>query len=449
MPATNRSGTLLVLFLVVMIDMIGFGIVIPFLTFFIDDLASLEGVLEIGFWVGLMMAGYSAAQFLFSPFWGALSDRIGRRPVLMTGLVGNTVFFVIFGLSSSLWMAFAARFCAGAFNANIAVAKAFIGDISDSSSMAKRMGLIGAAFGLGFTIGPFIGGELSSPAQRWQLFSDTIFDVHPYLLPCLAASILSTISLIIAIFKLPESLPVEERVKVEVHNPFLILRAMYRDSLRVIRMPNIGSMIWVGLFFIYGFTIMHAVFILFTEMSTAKGGLGFSEADNGRIFAVIGLNGVIIQGLLIGRLTRRFGSSNLLRFGILVCGLGLALIPHVPSHSPWLVLIAVMILISAGNGLFQPSYAAILTQMAKEEGADLGLVMGAQESFGAFGRIIGPLTGGLVWDATVNSTGWISKATAFHLCGLLMIVAFFLLKRANIISNSNPPQSLAGSVLNR
>ena len=97
MSKENYSGALPVLFLVVMIDMIGFGIVIPFLTFFIDDLASVEGVVEIGFWIALMMAGYSAAQFIFSPFWGALSDRIGRRPVLMAGLVGNTVFFTIFG----------------------------------------------------------------------------------------------------------------------------------------------------------------------------------------------------------------------------------------------------------------------------------------------------------------------------------------------------------------
>ncbi len=437
MSKENYSGALPVLFLVVMIDMIGFGIVIPFLTFFIDDLASVEGVVEIGFWIALMMAGYSAAQFIFSPFWGALSDRIGRRPVLMTGLVGNTVFFTIFGLSSSLWMAFIARFFAGAFNANIAVAKAFIGDISDPSLMAKRMGLIGAAFGLGFTIGPFLGGELSSPAQRWDIFVDTIFDVHPYLLPCLAASILSTVSLVIAMCKLPESLPAEERVKVDARNPLAVLKGMFGDSFRVIKTPNVGPMIWVGLFFIYGFTIMHAVFILFTEMSTSNGGLGFSESENGRIFAVIGLNGIIIQGLLIGKLTKKFGSKNLLGVGILVCGLGLSLIPHVPSNSPWLPLIAVVILISAGNGLFQPSYSALLTSIAKEEDIDLGLVMGAQESFGAFGRIFGPLTGGLVWDATVNNTGWISKATAFHLCGIMMLFAFFLQMRASTISKSN------------
>ena len=121
----NTGSALPILFLVVMIDMIGFGIVIPFLTYFIEDLATLQGVTELGLWVGLMMVSYSVAQFLFSPLWGSLSDRLGRKPIILVGLVGNTVFFTLFGISTSLLMALFARFCAGAFNANIAVAKAW------------------------------------------------------------------------------------------------------------------------------------------------------------------------------------------------------------------------------------------------------------------------------------------------------------------------------------
>ena len=175
------KGALVVLFLVTMIDMIGFGIVIPFLTYLVEDLAGAEGVTEIGLWVGLLMTSYSAAQFLFSPFWGSLSDRIGRRPVLMVGLVGNTVFFAVFGLSNTLLMALGARFLAGVFNGNIAVARAYIGDVSNPQQLATRMGIIGAAFGLGFTIGPFLGGELSAPALRWETFQGTIFETYPYL----------------------------------------------------------------------------------------------------------------------------------------------------------------------------------------------------------------------------------------------------------------------------
>ena len=141
------KGALVVLFLVTMIDMIGFGIVIPFLTYLVEDLAADQNITSIGIWVGLLMTSYSAAQFLFSPIWGSLSDRIGRRPVLMIGLVGNTVFFTMFGLANTLLMALVARFLAGVFNGNIAVARAYIGDVSTPKQLATRMGLIGAAFG--------------------------------------------------------------------------------------------------------------------------------------------------------------------------------------------------------------------------------------------------------------------------------------------------------------
>ena len=141
-------GALVVLFMATMIDMIGFGIVIPFLTYLVEDLAADQGIKEVGLWVGLLMTSYSAAQFLFSPFWGSVSDKIGRRPVLMIGLVGNTVFFTMFGLANTLLIALAARFMAGVFNGNLAVARAYIGDVSNPSQLTTRMGLIGAAFGL-------------------------------------------------------------------------------------------------------------------------------------------------------------------------------------------------------------------------------------------------------------------------------------------------------------
>ena len=177
------KSALVVLFLVTMIDMIGFGIIIPFLTYLVIDLAQKDGIVEVGLWVGLLMTSYSAAQFLFSPIWGSLSDKIGRRPILMIGLVGNTVFYTLFGFANTLLMALFARFMAGVFNGNIAVARAYIGDVSTQQQLASRMGLIGAAFGLGFTFGPFIGGEFSNPAERWSVFQGTVFESYPYLLP--------------------------------------------------------------------------------------------------------------------------------------------------------------------------------------------------------------------------------------------------------------------------
>jgi len=377
-------------------------------------------VMEIGLWVGLMMVSYSAAQFLFSPLWGSLSDRLGRKPIILTGLVGNTVFFAVFGISTSLVMALIARFCAGAFNANIAVAKAYIGDISDSTNLAKRMGLIGASFGVGFTVGPFIGGEFSSPAEKWSWFTGTIFDTHPYLLPCLIASLLSTISFAFAIWKLPESHKSTSNENISL-NPITHVSNMIKDIRQVIQMPQLGRLVMISVMFMYGFTIMHAVFVLFTEYD-----LGFNESQNGRIFAIIGINGLIIQGWLIGPLTKKYGSGNLMKTGTIVCGLGLTLIPYVSHEYIWLTMGAVVMLFSTGNALFQPSFSAILAQRTREEGQEMGMVMGSQESASAFARIIGPLTGGLVWDYTVLKTGMLSIATAFHLCGIMMIIAYLL-----------------------
>ncbi|MBT4066547.1 MAG: MFS transporter [Euryarchaeota archaeon] len=421
MTEEKKLGSALpILFLVVMIDMIGFGIVIPFLTYFIEDLATLEGITEVGLWVGLMMMSYSAAQFLFSPFWGSLSDRLGRKPIILIGLVGNTVFFALFGISTSLLMALVARFCAGAFNANIAVAKAYIGDVSDKTNLAKRMGLIGASFGVGFTIGPFIGGEFSSPAEKWDLFRYTIFETHPYLLPCLIASLLSTVSFVFAMTKLPESHKPITKAKI-TFNPIVHTSNLFRDIRKVIAMPQLGRLVMISVMFVYGFTIMHAVFVLFTEYD-----LGFSEAENGRIFAIIGINGMIIQGGLIGPLTKRYGSERLMMYGTLICGIGLTLVPYVSHQYIWLTMGAIVLLISTGNALFQPSFSAILARRTIEEGQEMGMVMGAQESASAFARIIGPLTGGLVWDVTVLKTGIFSIATAFHLCGVMMAIAFLL-----------------------
>ena len=204
-----------ILFLVVLVDMIGFTIVIPFLTYFVQDLATADGITDVGsrdLWVGIVISVYSLAQFIFTPILGSLSDRMGRRPILMFGLLSNTVFFTIFGLSGSLTMAVVARFLAGAGNGNIAVARAYIGDISESKDVAKRMGMIGAAFGLGFMIGPFIGGVLSDPAAGiGPPFDGQIWVDHPYLLPCLFSSTLSLFSFALAVTQLPESLPEENR----------------------------------------------------------------------------------------------------------------------------------------------------------------------------------------------------------------------------------------------
>jgi DHA1 family tetracycline resistance protein-like MFS transporter len=427
-----------ILFLVVLVDMIGFTIVIPFLTYFVQDLAAAEGIMDVGsrdLWVGIVIATYSLAQFIFTPVLGSLSDRMGRRPILMFGLLSNTVFFTVFGLSGSLAMALVARFLAGAGNGNIAVARAYIGDISEPEMIARRMGMIGAAFGLGFMIGPFIGGVLSDPANGIGAPFDSQFWIdHPYLLPCVFSSALSLVSLILAVTRLPETLPPESRSPAD-GSPFSGIGGMMTNIVKVMRCPPVSTLVSINFLFLMGFSMMHGTFILFTSMSPADSGLGWSELDNGWIFAFIGLLGVIIQGGLVGPLTDRFSMPRLMIAGTLLCGVGIASIPYVQHDVSWLIF-ASSAGLAIGNGLFSPTQSSVLTFEIKSRGYELGMVMGAQEGFGALARIIGPLFAAYLWSLTVQGTGLWTYHTCFRVAGIIFVLAILLQLRLGLNDES-------------
>jgi DHA1 family tetracycline resistance protein-like MFS transporter len=418
------KGSLLVITLVVIVDMIGFGIIIPFLTFMVDHLAP-QGT-DKGIWVAALMSAYAGAVFLFSSFWGTLSDRYGRRPILMFGLAGNTVAFVIFGLSTSLWMAFFARLLAGLFNANIPVARAYISDVSRPEEVAKRQGLIGVAFGVGFTIGPALGGWLSRPASwTWtDAFVGTIFETHPYLLPCLASSGLSLFALLLAFRLLPESHALENRSKAKKTTPMKELKSKFSDIGSLMKRPVISPLLFSGMFFWVGFTIMHVVFILFTMMPAESGGLDFSESDNGIVFAFIGLVGMVTQGGMIGPLTERYGSSRLIAMGLSIAGLGLIAIPYVDISIAWTGMLVTSLLIAFGNGLFTPSNMAMLSNHSSYD--ERGLVMGVSESLRSLCSLFGVLIGGIVWDLTWDEDYLFTYHTAFWLCGLFSFIAVII-----------------------
>lgn len=417
-----------VLFLVVLVDMLGFTIVIPFLTYFVQDLASGQGINDVGsrdFWVGVVIAVYSLAQFLFTPILGSLSDRLGRRPVIMFGLISNSVFFIVFGLSNSLEMAIIARFLSGAGNGNIAVARAYIGDISTTEMIPRRMGMLGAAFGLGFMIGPFIGGMLSDPATGIGGFFDTNFwREYEYLLPCIFSSLLSLISLSLAYFWLEESLELKEESEVR-ESSLKKLADTFSNIITVLKIPVISTLVMINFLFLMAFSMMHGTFILFTAMSVDSGGLGWSEMENGWIFAFIGLLGVIVQGGLIGPLSDRFGMHRLMTLGTVLCGLGIASLPYVPPQSAWLILGSSAGL-AIGNGLFSPTQSSLLTFEAQNGGHELGMVMGAQEGYGALARILGPLLAAYLWSVTVEGTGIWTFHTCFRVAGVIFLFAFLL-----------------------
>ena len=417
-----------VLFLVVLIDLIGLTLVIPFLTYFVQDLATGDGFTEIGqrdLWVGIMLAAYTFGQFLFTPILGALSDRMGRRPIIMFGLISNTIFFIAFGLSGSLWFALIVRFLAGAGNGNIAVARAYIGDISTPDQLKGRMGMIGAAFGLGFMIGPFLGGVLTDPYTNFGgIFLSPWWQSHPYFLPCLVAGALSAISFVLAIRQLPESLPPESRTKVERKENFLKQISSNLVGIQDLSTP-IRILIIVNSLFLVAFTIMHTTFILFTAMPVAQGGLGYDAKANGYIFAFVGLMGVLVQGgFMRSSLAERLDTRKMMVFGLLVCGLGLGWIPYL-APEPFVIVLLPMACIALGNGLFQPTQSTLVTLEARSTQSDLGRVMGAQEGYGALARILGPIIAAFVWAETVNGTGFWTYHTVFRLSCFLTVIAAF------------------------
>ena len=418
-----------ILFLVVLVDMLGLTLVIPFLTYFVQDLASAEGIVDTGsrdFWVGIVIATYSLAQFISTPILGSISDRIGRRPVLMFGLAANSLFFIVFGLSGSLTMAIIARFLAGAGNGNIAVAKAYIGDISEDDQVAGRMGMLGAAFGLGFMIGPFVGGVLSDPATGIGGPFDTQFwSDYPYLLPCLFSSAMSAIALLLASFMLPESLPNESRSE-SAKSPISQLGATFTSIASVLRLPNISALVNVNFLFLVGFTMMHGTFILFTSMEPESGGLGWSEIENGWLFAFIGLVGVVVQGGLIRPLVRRFSLRGLMLAGTVLTGIGIASIPYSSADMPMLIFWSFCAAFAIGNGIYSPTQSSLLTFASKQGGHELGTIMGAQEGLGALARIIGPLLSAVIWSETVEGSGLWSYHTCFRVAGVIFLLAVSL-----------------------
>jgi len=421
--------------------MLGFTIVIPFLTYFIQDLASNQGITDVGsrdFWVGFVIAIYALAQFLFTPILGSLSDRFGRRPIIMFGLVSNSIFFIVFGLSKSLEMAIIARFLAGAGNGNIAVARAYIGDISEPDQVARRMGMIGAAFGLGFMIGPFLGGILSDPASGiGGIFKTAFWENNQYLLPCIFSSILSTISLIMAYFWLEESIHPDSQSMDSNESTSNSITKITSDIIGVLKIPVISSLVLVNFLFYMAFSMMHGTFILFTAMPIDSGGLGWSEMENGWVFAFIGLLGAIIQGALIGPLSDKFGMSKLMIWGTLLAGLGISSLPYVPSD------MAILILgpsagLAIGNALFSPTQSSLLTSESVARGQELGMIMGAQEGTAALARIFGPLFAAFLWSETVQGSGIWTFHTCFRVAGLIFCLAFIIqLKiKSSEVSNS-------------
>jgi multidrug resistance protein len=376
---------LVIIFFTVFIDLLGFGIIIPLLPFYAEHFGASALV------VGLLSTSFSAAQFLFAPLWGRLSDRVGRRPVILIGLVGSALSYALFAVATSLPLLFVARTLAGIAGANIPTAQAFIADVTTPDKRAKGMGIIGAAFGLGFIFGPAIGGFLS----RWG-----------YAAPAWFAAALSIANFAAALILLPESKPADRGPAERVGRIEVFRRALDR--------PHLPQVLLVFFLVITSFSSFENTFALYSERR-----FDFNAQTIGYMFAWIGVVLATIQGGVVGRVVARFGEHRIVPAALLLMAVSLALIAFSPTVP---VLAVVTGLLAVGMGFNSPSIMSAISQLAdpKDQGSTLGL----SQSLGSLARIIGPMWGGFVFDHFGIGTPFVTAGALMLVAWTISLVAF-------------------------
>jgi multidrug resistance protein len=379
---------LFIIFLTVFIDMVGFGIVIPVLPLYAEHFHATP--VQIGWLTGI----YSGMQIVFVPILGRLSDRFGRRPILIVSLIGTAIGFLIMGWASSLLLLFVARIIDGASGGNISTAQAYIADVSTPENRSRSMGVIGAAFGLGFTFGPMIGGIMSRIS---------------YGAPFYFAAALAVVNVVLLYFILPESLSVEYRSK--PHKRTRLAEVFQHGHARLF-----GTIVATYFFTITGFAIMTTLFALFTEKH-----FGFDAHQTGYVFGFIGIISVILQGGLIGRLVRMFGETALARTGLLLLAISLFSLPLVGTI-PMLLLVCATTAIA--NGLVNPTLNGLASQMIDRSWQ--GRALGLMQSAGSLGRLVGPLLGGWLLMFDLHRPLAYYARTPFFASAAILLVAFAL-----------------------
>jgi len=358
---------IVVIFITIFIDMLGFGIIIPILPVFSKELGAAN------YQVGLIAMSYPIMNFLFAPFWGSLSDRFGRRPIILGSVFITTMAYLIFSQAISLWILLLSRVMSGIGSANLSVAQAYVADVSKPEERAKSMGLIGAAFGLGFIIGPTAGGYLKSMSSYGHV------DWVGY-----GAAGICLLNLLLAYFYLPESL--KERKK-DLKFNFKIISGIVRE----LRRPVIRELLLINFNFITAFMIMQIAATLFWRES-----IGLTEIQMGYMFAFIGALTVVVQGGLVGRAVKHFGEYRLVTIGSVLSIAAFTMIPWVtPATFIPLELIA-FALLALANGCITPSITSLLSKSA--DAKDVGQVLGVNQSFGSLARAAGMALSGFLYS---------------------------------------------------
>lgn len=363
-PASSHKSALAVLFAVVFINLVGFGLVVPLLPFFGQSLNAAP-------WeIAVMFSAYSLGQFFAEPFWGRLSDRIGRKPVILITVAANAVGYVMLAFAPNIWAAVAIRLFTGLGAGNVSTVQGYVADVTPPEKRAGRMGLIGAAFGLGFIVGPGLGGLL----VREDLGR------LGYQLPIFTAAGIAVLAALGVVFFLKES-----RAKADPAAPRPAFLSGVRDATKS---PVVSRVLLVTLIYMAGFSGMESTFGLWTE---ARYGWGAREV--GLAFMAVGIVSVVTQGLIAGRLARRFGESRVLACGCLLFGTGL--VGQVLSPVAWMVPV-MMALGAFGMAMTMPNISALISRSVDpdRQGAMLGLNMAAS----SIARIFGPLIAGAIFS---------------------------------------------------
>ncbi len=381
-----NAPPLIIVFITVFIDLLGFGIIIPLLPFYAETFGA------TAFTVGLLATSFSLMQFIFAPIWGRVSDRVGRRPIILLGLLGSCLSYLGFGLASTLTALFAARIFAGIAGANIPTAQAVVADLTTPENRAKGMGIIGAAFGLGFIFGPAIGGFLSR---------------YGYGVPAYFASGLSLANFAAAWFLLPETLKPEHRA---------IERVGRMDALRTaLARPHLPLLLVIGFLVVAAFSGFESTFALFAERA-----YGFHASSIGYFFAFVGIILVIVQGLLVGKVVKVIGEHHIVPASLAIVAIGLLMIPATQSVTALLVANGVM---AVGMGFNNPALMSLISRYSAAE--DQGGVMGLTQSLNSLARIVGPMWGGFAFDRLGVGMPYVTSAAVMGVAALLALHALW------------------------
>ena len=365
------NGPLVVMFSVVFVNLVGFGIVVPLMPFFAQSLNAAPFASTEPWMVTLMFAVYSLGQFFAEPFCGRLSDRIGRKPILLVTTALSMAFYVCLALTQNIWLAIVIRFFSGLASGNISTIQGYVSDVSKPEQRTARLGLVGAAFSLGFVVGPVIGGLLSNEAGA----------ARPFELPLFVAAAMSAIAAVGVLLFVKET---RQRTATPQAQPNL-----FRTAVEGFRTPAIRNVIIASLGYMAAFAGLEATFAMWTKVR-----YNWHAVNVGTIFLFIGVTAAVMQTVVMRRLVRRWGEARVLAGGLFVFGLSFILQSF--NHMSWLITPIVM-LGTMGQAVIFVSICAIISHATPpdRQGAMLGLNM----STGAIARVTGPVVAGFLFSA--------------------------------------------------